>query len=377
MFVTPGWLRGVAVVLAVGAAAPAAAQDTRQEALAAERAEKASQLKPYEPSPLERRIQSLENLLGGERRFYSFIGGAYEGGAIAFGPGFRTRFAETGMFNAHAAWSLKNYKVAAASMKLPSLANGRIEVKLDGEWLDAPSVPTYGVGNDTQREAKTTFAYRSTTAGVSTRIQPVRFVAVGGGIDAMSISSPDADPDYRRTRAFAEFDWRSSPGYTRSGGLYRVDWSDYRANGGGHDFQRVDAEVKQFVPLLRENWVIAMRALVSSTSTSAGDAVPHVLLPALGGGNTLRGYSSWRFRDRNRLLLTGEYRWTAGPFLDMALFMDAGKVAPRFSDLNLQDLKTSYGIGMTIHTFTRTITRMELARTSEGMGVAFSFGANF
>ena len=43
----------------------------------------------------------------------------------------------------------------------------------------------------------------------------------------------------------------------------------------------------------------------------------------------LRGYPSWRFRDRNRLLLTGEYRWTAGQFVDMALFVDAGKVAAR------------------------------------------------
>ena len=54
-------------------------------------------------------------------------------------------------------------------------------------------------------------------------------------------------------------------------------------------------------------------------------------MPELGGSHTLRGYSSWRFRDRNRLLLTGEYRWTAGPFVDMALFVDAGKVAARRS----------------------------------------------
>ena len=52
-------------------------------------------------------------------------------------------------------------------------------------------------------------------------------------------------------------------------------------------------------------------------------------MPDLGGSHTLRGYPTWRFRDRNRLLLTGEYRWTAGPFVDMALFLDAGKVAPR------------------------------------------------
>ena len=85
----------------------------------------------------------------------------------------------------------------------------------------------------------------------------------------------------------------------------------------------------------------------------------------------------WRFRDRNRLLLTGEYRWTAGPFVDMALFADAGKVASRVNDLDLQDLKSSYGIGMTLHTARQTFTRIEFARTREGMGLIFSFSPSF
>jgi len=77
------------------------------------------------------------------------------------------------------------------------------------------------------------------------------------------------------------------------------------------------------------------------------------------------------------MVLTGEYRWTAGSFVDMALFADAGKVADRFSGLDLQDLKTSAGIGMTLHTPSRTVTRIELARTREGLGLSFSFSPSF
>jgi hypothetical protein len=105
--------------------------------------------------------------------------------------------------------------------------------------------------------------------------------------------------------------------------------------------------------------------------------VPNFLLPALGGSHTLRGYSTWRFRDRESLAFTGEYRWTAGPFVDMALFVDAGQVAPTMSDFNLRDFKTSHGIGMTLHTFDKTITRVELARTRDGMGLSFSFSPSF
>ena len=61
----------------------------------------------------------------------------------------------------------------------------------------------------------------------------------------------------------------------------------------------------------------------------------------------------------------------------MALFADAGKVAPRPRDLGLGDLKHSYGIGLTLHTFERTLTRVELARTGDGMGVSFSFSPAF
>jgi len=167
-------------------------------------------------------------------------------------------------------------------------------------------------------------------------------------------------------------------GYTRRGGLYRVEWSDHRqTNAGPYTFGRVDAEVQRFIPILRERWVVALRALASSTTTAAGQDVPDFLLPDLGGSHTLRGYSAWRFRDRNRLLLSGEYRWTAGPFVDMALFLDAGKVAARASDLDLSGLKKVYGIGFSIHTLTSTVTRIELARTPEGNSLGFSFSPSF
>ena len=101
------------------------------------------------------------------------------------------------------------------------------------------------------------------------------------------------------------------------------------------------------------------------------------MMPDLGGSHTLRGYANRRFRDRNRLVLNAEYRWTVGPFVDMALFADAGKVGARVRDLNLEDLKSSYGIGMTLHTANRTFTRIELARTREGMGLSFTFSPSF
>ncbi len=235
------------------------------------------------------------------------------------------------------------------------MASGRVNVALDASWLDAPSVAFYGLGNDSQKSDRSSFLYRTTTVGLSSRIRATGPLAFGGGVEsiateAQAIANDSAsgtlDPNYARAHAFVEIDSRTSPDYSRSGGLYRLEVSDYRqTNSGANSFRRVDAEVQRFVPILRENWVIALRALASTTDVASGDTVPYFLMPALGGSHFLRGYSSWRFRDRNRMLFSGEYRWTAGPLVDMALFMDAGKVAARTADMNLRGLKTSHGRG--------------------------------
>ena len=122
---------------------------------------------------------------------------------------------------------------------------------------------------------------------------------------------------------------------------------------------------------------MALRAAAATTVTADGNVVPFYLLPELGGHSALRGYSSWRFRDRARLLLSGEYRWSAGPLVDMALFVDAGQVAPRLGDLSFSELHTSYGVGFSVHTPSATVTRLEVARSREGVGLLISFGPSF
>ena len=368
-------------------AASAFAQETREEERAALQAQKAAQLRPYEPTQLERRIERIGNLLDADTRpVYPFVGSVLSGGGPAFGAGFTKLFGDTGRLDARVARSMRNYKGAEATLYLPPFANNRVKVEMRANWLDAPKMAFYGIGNDSLKGGRSDLFYKSTSVGVATRLQAARFFAVGAGLDAIQMETgaaantrlATASPSYRRSSVFAEYDYRQSPGYTSAGGFYRVEWSDYRqTNAGAHRFNRVDAEVQQFVPLVRENSVIALRALASSVNPGSDDSVPAVLLPDLGGSHTLRGYSSWRFRDRNRLHLTGEYRWKAGHFVDMALFMDAGQVAPRFSALDMRKFKKTYGIGMSFHTPVVTVTRIEVARTSESTSVLFSFSPSF
>ena len=134
----------------------------------------------------------------------------------------------------------------------------------------------------------------------------------------------------------------------------------------------------QLIPILRANWVIALRGLATVTDLEESGSVPYFLLPALGGGSTLRGYPDFRFRDRNRLLMTAELRWTPARFLDMAIFYDTGKVAARRADLDFQDLKESYGIGMRLVGVQGYAFRIEAARSREhNLRLIFSAGGAF
>jgi hypothetical protein len=377
-----------AAVLLLVVATPAAAQDSREELLAAQQAEKARQLRPELPDAMERRLLTVDKALQMfSRPAYPFVGSVMSGGGLAIGPGYRGTFADTGTFDVHAGWSIRNYKTTDATLTLPAFADGRLSVGLRANWTDAPDVAFYGTGNDSSRDQRTGFGFGVTTVGVTARVKATSFLSAGVGLDTLrtEASVPGAEttmrtiaPNYRRTRLFAEVDTRTSPGYSRRGGLYRVEWSDYsQTNAGAYSFRRLDAEARQFIPLLRENWVIALRALASTTSTADGQDVPFFLMPELGGSQWLRGYSTWRFRDRNRLLLTGEYRWTAGRFVDMAAFLDAGRVAARAGDLDTAGFRKSYGIGMSLHTLTSTVARIELARTAEGTSLLFSFSPSF
>jgi ATP:ADP antiporter, AAA family len=375
-----------AAIVAMLMAAPASAQQSRAEELAAARARKALVLRPYEPNSLERKLALVDRVMSSQRPLYPFVGGVVEGGGFAFGPAYRARFGDSGLFNAHAAWSIRNVKTANAALKLPTFGNGRVSVDSQATWLDAPNMAFYGVGGDSLKSNRQSFSYRATTVGGTARIEAFRGLTVGGGLDYLAYktegdlagAAPVVDPTYRRSRVFAEFDSRTSPDYSRRGGLYRLDWSDYRQmNAGSHSFRRIDAEVQQFVPLMRENWVIALRALASTTDSDAGHDVPYFLMPSLGGSHAMRGYSAWRFRDRNRVLFTGEYRWTAGPFVDMAAFFEAGKVTSRRAELNFKDLRTAHGLGLTLHTPNATMARIELARSSEGTSLRISFSPSF
>jgi outer membrane protein assembly factor BamA len=113
------------------------------------------------------------------------------------------------------------------------------------------------------------------------------------------------------------------------------------------------------------------------TDADEGNAVPFYLMPFVGGPETLRGFRERRFTDRNLLLFNAEYRYEIFAALDMALFFDAGMVAPRIEDLKVSRFETDYGIGFRFGTRENLILRFDIGLGGEATRYFLKFGPAF
>ena len=75
--------------------------------------------------------------------------------------------------------------------------------------------------------------------------------------------------------------------------------------------------------------------------------------------------------------MNGEYRWEVMSGLDMAVFMDAGKVFPSKSQLNFADMRTDAGFGLRFSNKQAVFMRCDIGFSREGFQVWIKFGNLF
>jgi len=296
-------------------------------------------------------------------------------------------------------YSIRSYKLAEAEFISPRLFDRRGELKLLGGWRDATQVPFHGVGMNTSSGDLVNYGFEQPFGSALLTFRPTRrlFIMRGGfeasrwDLKAGAGTTPSVDEIYTRaslpglgttttflhTQATVGVDSRRSSGYARRGGFYGVTGHDYTDRDDALGFRQVEYEATQHIPILRETWVISLHGLAKTTWKKGDQAVPFYMLPALGGGSTLRGFSSFRFADRHSLLLQAEWRIIANRFLESSVFYDAGKVAARTSDLDLKHLKSDYGVGVRFHAPLATMLRVDVARSNEGTRLVFAVSPVF
>jgi Omp85 superfamily domain len=397
----------VAVLLGAAAAhAQAPEPDTRQEVIERGQADKVDTLHPYLQSRGEQIFARIQDRLANQQiTWYPFLENAYSGGGLALGLGYRRPVSSYNRVDVRGSYSVKSYKLAEAEFVAPRLFNRRAELSILGGWRDAPEVGFYGLGSDPSSGLHVSYGFEESRGSALLTVWPTRrLLMLRGGFELSrwdlksgSGSYPSIDteftPDtlagiaeattYAHAQATVGIDNRKwvdvqrSSGYARRGGFYAITGHDFTDQDSRFGFRQVDYEAVQHIPILREGWVVSLRGRAETTYGKDDEQVPFYLLPSLGGGNSLRGYSSWRFRGRNSLLLQGEWRIIVNRGFETALFYDAGKVEERSKDLDLDGLITDYGFGARFHTLRATVLRVELAHSREGLRLVFATSAAF
>lgn len=387
--------------------APGAAQTSRRERLEQQRAAKAESLARYQPAALEKGLLWVDDSRLMQRIFNPYegwhprFGGLTKGGGLGIGGGYKQWFwDERAQWDTFLIGSFRNYWFAGTGVVLPTLADERVEVGAHAYLRYWPRERYFGIGRESLKGNRVGFLREGYELRGDAAYRPRSWLRVGGatGFRADTLgegslpgypsieevfsdsTAPglDQQSDYWWSGAFVDVDYRDQPGNVRSGGHFRADyeyWGDQQSR--GYTFRRIRGEALHAFPLFDRKRVFVLRAIGESTDSPAGNAVPFFHMPTVGGSTTVRGYTEFRFRDRNMLLFNAEYRWEAFSGLDMALFGDWGDVAPTWEAIDLGRMKTGYGVGFRFNTFRSVFLRLDIGRSREGTRLATSFSGAF
>jgi hypothetical protein len=386
-------------VLTTGSAGRAHAQENRADDTAKKQADKAAKSAPYQPNAYEKFMNTLEEAyVNPPSGFFPALGSVYPGGGFTLGAGYRHFYAREAVWEIKGLYSIKNYKQIEVGTRTPWNWNNQWGFGLKGGWRDAPQIGYYGLGMGSVPEDRANFRIKQAYATGTMMFKPSWWTILQADVSYEDFKTEEGKgrapsietiynpttapglfsaPKYIHTEATGAIDWRPSAAYARSGGYYGVTFHDYSDRDKTFSFQRLDGEIVQHLPMLRETLVLSVRGRVQSTLDD-NDVVPYYLLPYLGSGNTLRAYSTGRFRDRHSILTSAEFRWIPNLLgMDMAIFYDAGKVTRRRSELDFNGFENDYGIGVRFHSPAATFLRLELAQGADGLHFVISSSAAF
>jgi outer membrane protein assembly factor BamA len=406
------------VWLALGTASIALCQSvpevppSRAEELTREREEKAKNLKKPEKNGAENGLhwwdnqQVINRVRSGWRGFHVATGSFANGAGLTFGAGYRdlavgSVYADDDLpnrvdVNAAVAYSLRNYFLARSEVTLKNLGSAPLDLSISGRIYEFPEEDFFGLGPQTEQASRTAYQINSSelaadlswragkgfqfgagAAYLNPRIGPgqdPRYPSTDEVYDPTTIPGYTQQPDFLRLSGEASFEYRDNPSLPRDGGFYRIQFLDFQDRDlNAYDFRQLQADVEQYFPLGHKFRVLALRAATVLSDADEGQEVPFYYQPTLGGGQKLRGFREFRFQDRNSMLFTAEYRWQAWWALDMALFVDAGKVAYDRSELDFNNLEASYGLGFRFHSNDAFVGRLDLAFSREGFIPFLSF----
>ena len=399
-------LLGCLALLVANADSALGQAPTRSELLAARRQERSQHLSPPRRESVDKGVRAVDRFIERFNRvqessagFFYSTGDFPSGKGFAFGVGYQHRgllqrgyvpetYPNRMDLRVEAAYSTRSYQQLSAGLEFRNIGGSIFNLGLRGKYFEWPQEDFFGLGIDAQETDRTNYLLRQLEAGADFWLEPIRRLRIGGGtyylspsvgsgrdtryptleamFDPAGVPGFDEQPDFLRIDAFIDYDLRDNPDYPRRGTFLGSKFSNYRDRHlDTFHFRRWEFDLQQYFPLGNVYRTLVFHGNVVMTDVGAPDRLPFYYMPDLGGGERLRGFRERRFRDKNAVLAQIEYRWYASWFLDMALFVDAGKVASRRAEIDFSDWEYSGGIGFRIHTKDSFVYRLDVALSRE------------
>jgi hypothetical protein len=324
-----------------------------------------AQTPPDEPKSLVDRLKEPDQAGGLHftEHFAVAFGGIKQGSGIALGPAFSNKFNDGGFVQLKAVYSIRKFWVLQARYDTRRFWKDRAITISRLRYYDAPELSLYALGPDSP-DARVEYGEKKLEASSVLQLRPTpagRFSA-GFGFERFRVNADplpvviindeptqplplpgvDIRPRFAHLFGSAGYDTRLSPDYSRNGRFAEVELHHYHDwNDGLGSFHRVDTSLEQLIPTHGSRGVIGVGLQTFFTFDSGDGTVPFYMMPTLGGGNLLRAFPSYRFRDRDAMLFKGEYRWAVHKMYDVAGIYEAGIVAPRVEALSLSNVEHS------------------------------------
>lgn len=349
------------------------------------------------------------------------VGSVASGGGLALGLGYDSPDSEHWYRNAEAMVSIRRYWSLEGEVGRRS-STKQSQLGVFGALRHMNRLDYFGIGPNTVFDDRSAFRLRETTIGTRGWIRPFSAARVGGSVAMYkpdlgpganrrvpsieerfvpsSVPEFSAEPMFGRYRGFAELVYPVPPaaearnrpeepsGFRSAFQIAVEAVRDHDA--GRHDFHRWEMEVQQRIRGFTPEQRLTLHGFLASTNS--GSDVPFYMLYTLGGSSglksfrpdlfgtdgtraTLRSFKNFRFRDRDLVLMQAEYRIPLVSGVQATIFVDAGQVAPRTSEL-FTNLRTGTGFSLGYVRRGKSLGRVDVGfGGGEGVQLFWSFSA--
>lgn len=302
-----------------------------------------------------------------------------------------------------ASLSTNLYQIYGLRLDFSRMFDNRAAAVADVRYISLPQEDFFGMGQDSRRDDRTTYKREAPRIVISMfkQVRPKlrleadigyqkdnilsgedeKFPSIEDVFDPADVPGLDTGAELLLGTLVMEWMNLDRPGDPRSGMFIRLLGGiaeDLRS--GEFDHWRYGLDFRVYLPML--GWgnrfgprsTLAIRVKGDFTEPMSGGDVPFFRMPTVGGSTTLRGFTEFRFTDRNAIVTNVEYKYPIQKILEAVIFWDEGQVFHTMDEFNFHKFRSSFGGGMRLILENSAFVSMEVGTGSEETRFYFKFG---